>query len=269
MGKHRRIKEGYHEPPREGSDFTKLRILIKPRSAAQASYLDSLEKYTMTFGIGPAGTGKTYLAIATALKALNARKIDRIIITRPVVESGEQLGFLPGDIAEKMDPYIKPITDAIVEFVGGKSAKMLFDNGTIEICPLAYMRGRTFKNSFIIADEMSSATPSQMKNLLTRIGEGSTMAILGDPKQSDLPKGAPNGLSDIISCFDRYGKKPDGMRMVHMSANDIVRHPLLKTILAIYGEVDESELESNEVANLGTMPKAWDEPVYHGARLKK
>lgn len=257
--KRQKAKQAYTEPPRE----MKIKKLIKPRTKAQGAYMDSLSKYTITIGVGPAGCGKTYLAIAQALKALADKTVERIVITRPVVESDEKLGFLPGDINEKMDPYIKPIQDAVVELVGGRTARKLFDDMTIEICPLAYMRGRTFKDAYIIADEMSSSTVGQMKNLLTRIGEGSIMAILGDPRQSDLPAKVKNGLSDLIEHMEAYGKRPDGMRLVYMSTVDIVRHPLISTILEIYGEEDDVEGAPNfrvkkevsdESDHLGKLP---------------
>ena len=235
MGK--KFKEqAYSENPGD----IKIRKLVKPRSKAQKEYLESIETYTITIAAGPAGTGKTYLAIASALKALLAEEVNRIIITRPVIESGEKLGYLPGGIDDKMDPYVKPILDAIVEMIGGKSARRLFENYSIEICPLAYMRGRTFKNSFIIADEMSSSNPEQMKNLLTRLGTGSRMVVIGDIAQSDLPVGKQNGLSHLLSLLKAYGERPNGFNLVTLGYEDIIRHPLIWTVLDLYGEIKEN-----------------------------
>ena len=236
MGKPKFKSQGYSEPLGD----IKIRQPIKPRSKTQGEYLDSIKNYTITIAAGPAGTGKTFLAIASALKALEANEVNKIVITRPVVESGERLGYLPGGIDEKMDPYVKPIMDSIVELVGGKSAKRLFETYSIEVCPLAYMRGRTFKNSFIIADEMSSSNPEQMKNLLTRLGMGSKMVIIGDVAQSDLPAGRLNGLSHLLILMKAYGERPDGFNLIKLGHGDIIRHPLIWTILDLYGEIKES-----------------------------
>jgi len=232
MGK---FKHGYSEPPRNGE--IKIRELVKPRSAQQKEYWESLNKFTFTIGIGPAGTGKTFLAIAAALKALESGEVERIILTRPVVESGERLGYLPGDLGSKMDPYLRPMLDAIIDLIGPRSTHKLMESDAIEICPLAYMRGRTFKKAYIVADEMSSSNPRQMKNLLTRIGQGSTIAIVGDPSQSDLPHGIENGLSHLVNRMKEYGSKPDGFNLINLSHKDIVRHPLIYQVLALYGEI--------------------------------
>lgn len=236
MGKPNFKSQGYSEPIGD----IKIRQLIKARSKMQGEYLDSIKNYTITIAAGPAGTGKTYLAIASALKALETNEVNRIVITRPVVESGEKLGYLPGGIDDKMDPYVKPIMDAIVELVGGKSARKLFETYVIEVCPLAYMRGRTFKNSFIIADEMSSSNPDQMKNLLTRLGTGSKMVIIGDVAQSDLPVGRLNGLSHLLMLMKAYGERPNGFNLIQLGHGDIIRHPLIWTILDLYGEIKEN-----------------------------
>jgi phosphate starvation-inducible PhoH-like protein len=233
-------KYGYTEPPHEGD--IKIRELIKPRSEQQKVYWESLNKFTFTIGIGPAGTGKTFLAIAAALKALDAGDVERIILTRPVVESGERLGYLPGDLGSKMDPYLRPMLDAVIDLVGARSAHKLMETQIIEICPLAYMRGRTFKNAFIVADEMSSSTPRQMKNLLTRIGHGSAIAVVGDPSQSDLPYYAENGLTHLVERIRLYGKRPDGFNLVHLTKHDIVRHPLIYQVLELYDEAIPVEL---------------------------
>jgi len=231
MGK--KSRQGYTEP----TGGIKIKQIIKPRSKNQERYWESLQRYTITIASGPAGTGKTYLAVGAALKSLTEGEVNKIIITRPVIESGEKLGFLPGGLEAKMDPYIKPIMDSLVEFVGGRSTRQLFENYTVEVCPLAYMRGRTFKNAFIIADEMSSSNPEQMKNLLTRLGSGSRMVVIGDSTQTDLPIGKQNGLSHLLHLLKKYGEKPDGFNLIKLGHEDIIRHPLIYTVLDLYGEI--------------------------------
>ena len=198
-------------------------------------FSDLIDPQTIiSIGLGSAGTGKTYLAVAAALKALIDKRVSKIIITRPVIGNDEEIGYLPGDINEKLDPYVKPITEAVVELVGGKSAHELFNTGVIEICPLAYMRGRTFKDCYVIADEMSSATISQTRNLLTRIGWGSELAILGDPAQSDLPNHIESGLDDFVRKFAKISDRYSRIGMTQFRDSDVVRHEVVSDILEIY-----------------------------------
>lgn len=246
-------KAGYQEPPAEGT--MKLKKLVKPRSHNQKTYWDALNKFTFVFGVGPAGTGKTYLAVAYALKLLRDGEIERIIITRPVVNDEEDLGFLPGTADEKMAPWMRPIKDAIAELAGGRMADKLYADGTIEICPLSFMKGRTFKSACVIADEMSDATIKQMKMALTRIGEGSRFIVLGDPKQSNLPDHVTDGLSDFVNAHKQFNQDTGGIKIVHLGKRDIIRHALIPTILSIYGDEElDIEYEGDKEEDLGKMP---------------
>ncbi|HET6468037.1 MAG TPA: PhoH family protein [Geminicoccaceae bacterium] len=206
------------------------RRMILPRSANQASYLRALDSHDLTFALGPAGTGKTYLAVASAVALLKQRRVDRLILSRPAVEAGERLGFLPGDLKEKVDPYLRPLYDALQDMLPEGKLEGRIETGQIEIAPLAYMRGRTLSNSFIILDEAQNTTPSQMKMFLTRLGEGSRMVVTGDPTQSDLPPGMPSGLSDAV---EKLGKIQD-IAVVRFDNSDIVRHPLVTEIIHAY-----------------------------------
>jgi phosphate starvation-inducible PhoH-like protein len=206
------------------------RRVIAPRSANQAAYLRALDRYDLTFAVGPAGTGKTYLAVATAVAFLKQRRVDRLILSRPAVEAGERLGFLPGDFKEKVDPYLRPLYDALQDMLPEGKLEGRIETGQIEIAPLAYMRGRTLSNAFIILDEAQNTTPSQMKMFLTRLGEGSRMVVTGDPSQSDLPPGMPSGLIDAV---EKLGKIPD-LAVVRLDKSDVVRHPLVTEIIHAY-----------------------------------
>ncbi|MBM3546714.1 MAG: PhoH family protein [Alphaproteobacteria bacterium] len=207
---------------------------IEARSPRQAAYIDALAAYELVFGLGPAGTGKTYLAVAVAVAALKAGKVDRIILSRPAVEAGERLGFLPGDMKEKIDPYLRPLYDALYDMMPGDQVDRRLQAGEIEIAPLAFMRGRTLANSFIILDEAQNTTPTQMKMFLTRLGENSRMAITGDPSQVDLPLGAKSGLVDAMETL----RGVNGITVIEFTDADVVRHPLVTRIVRAYNARD-------------------------------
>ena len=201
---------------------------VKPKSANQEVLLEALEQESVVLALGPAGTGKTFLAIAKAVEALDAGKVERIVLTRPAVEAGETLGFLPGDLQAKLAPYLKPFFDALGERLGGKRLKQLLADGIIEIAPVAYMRGRTLNNSYIVIDEAQNCTFGQLKMLLTRLGWHSTMVIAGDPDQTDLLPGL-SGLSDIANRLEAVGR----ISVVRLNDADVVRHPLVSSMLAV------------------------------------
>jgi phosphate starvation-inducible PhoH-like protein len=218
---------------------------ISPRSPTQAAYLRAMQNHDLVFGVGPAGTGKTYLAVAIGVALLKQRVVDRLILSRPAVEAGERLGFLPGDMKDKVDPYLRPLYDALQDMLPeGKLAARL-ESGQIEVAPLAFMRGRTLTNAFVILDEGQNTTPAQMKMFLTRLGENSRMVVTGDPTQHDLPPGTESGLIDAVAKLDRVA----AVSVIRFSDRDIVRHPLVETILRAYrasapatpGEVAPSE----------------------------
>jgi phosphate starvation-inducible protein PhoH and related proteins len=202
---------------------------VRPKTAGQKAYADAIASNIVTFVIGPAGTGKSYLAVALAVQALQARQVDRIILTRPAVEAGERLGFLPGDLMAKVDPYLRPLYDALHDMLGADGAQRMIDRGTVEVAPLAFMRGRTLNNSFIILDEAQNASPEQMKMFLTRIGFGSKAVITGDVTQIDVPGGRSGlvGLEPLLSSI------PD-LAFIHLTARDVVRHRIVADIVAAY-----------------------------------
>ncbi len=208
---------------------TKRRV-ISARSRTQGTYIDALMSNELVFGVGPAGTGKTYLAVAVAVSMLLQKRVDRIILSRPAVEAGERLGFLPGDLKEKIDPYLRPLYDALYDTLPGEQAMKGIESGEIEVAPLAFMRGRTLANSFVILDEAQNCTPVQMKMFLTRLGEHSRMAITGDPSQVDLPLGAKSGLRDALDVLEGV----PGVATVNFSDADVVRHPLVTRIVKAY-----------------------------------
>lgn len=203
---------------------------IRPRGANQQRYVKAILEHDINFGIGPAGTGKTYLAVACAVAALEKEQIQRILLVRPAVEAGEKLGFLPGDLAQKIDPYLRPLYDALYEMLGFEHVSKLIERSIIEVAPLAYMRGRTLNNSFIILDESQNTTVEQMKMFLTRIGFGSTAVITGDITQVDLPKGTRSGLKHVIEVLDTV----PGISFTHFQPRDVVRHPLVQRIVEAY-----------------------------------
>jgi phosphate starvation-inducible protein PhoH and related proteins len=210
---------------------------VAPKTVNQKRYTDSIRRHTVTFGIGPAGTGKTFLAVASAVAALEARKVSRIILTRPAVEAGERLGFLPGDIQAKVDPYLRPLFDALYDMLDPEKVLTYFDRGVIEVAPLAFMRGRTLNDSFVILDEAQNTSPEQMKMFLTRLGFGSKMVVTGDITQIDLPRDQRSGLvvvSEILSAVD-------DIAFVRFGGEDVVRHQLVQRIVAAYGEYSERE----------------------------
>ncbi|MBO4799804.1 MAG: PhoH family protein [Lachnospiraceae bacterium] len=214
---------------------------IKPKTIGQKTYVDRIRKDMVTFGIGPAGTGKTYLAMAMAITAFKNNEVKRIIMTRPAIEAGEKLGFLPGDMQSKVDPYLRPLYDALYEIMGPESFIRNSEKGLIEVAPLAYMRGRTLDNSFIILDEAQNTTPAQMKMFLTRIGFGSKVVITGDLTQKDLSAGVKSGL-EIAS---KVLKKVEGISFCTLTSTDVVRHPLVQKIVKAYESYEKRSLRKN------------------------
>lgn len=210
---------------------------IKCKTVGQKKYVDAINKNTIVFGVGPAGTGKTYLAVAIAVTAYKNKEIQKIILTRPAVEAGEKLGFLPGDLQNKVDPYLRPLYDALQEMFGLETYQKLIERGVIEIAPLAYMRGRTLSDSFIILDEAQNTTIEQMKMFLTRMGEGSRMVITGDVTQIDLPDGKKSGLKHAVSIL----KDVKGIQTVNLTYKDVVRHPLVSEIIKAYSDSEEKQ----------------------------
>ncbi len=216
---------------------------VKPKTVGQKKYLDLIRKNTIVLGVGPAGTGKTYLAVAAAVKALRAHDVSRIILTRPAVEAGERLGFLPGDLQSKIDPYLRPLYDALYEMLGAESCGKMIEKMTIEIAPLAYMRGRTLDDSFIILDEAQNTTPEQMKMFLTRLGNGSKAVVTGDLTQTDLPRGTRSGLSVAAQIL----KNIDDIGIHEFTERDVVRHRLVQKIIMAYDRYDhERAVRANE-----------------------
>lgn len=229
--------EQARSPDQKYQTLTGLKVPIKPQTNAQAKYLDLLTgtKNDLIFGVGPAGTGKTFLAVAAGAAALKNKSVARLIITRPAVEAGENLGFLPGDLEEKVEPYLRPIWDALDETLGADQAGRLREKRVIEVAPLAFMRGRTLKNAFVIMDEAQNATIAQMKMVLTRLGRDSRMVVTGDPGQVDLPKSQPSGLAHAL----RILRGVEGAGRVTFSANDVRRHALVSRIIMAYDKDSE------------------------------
>ena len=207
---------------------------VKPKTMGQKQYVDQIRKKMIVFGIGPAGTGKTYLAMAMAIQAFKNGEVSRIILTRPAIEAGEKLGFLPGDLQSKIDPYLRPLYDALYQIMGAESYLHNAEKGLIEVAPLAYMRGRTLDNAYIILDEAQNTTPAQMKMFLTRIGFGSKVIVTGDQTQKDLPAGAVSGLDTAV----RVLKRIDDIGFCYLSSSDVVRHPLVQKIVQAYDDYE-------------------------------
>ena len=226
---------------KDGTAIRTARRLISPRSAMQAKYMRMLHEQEMVFGLGPAGTGKTYLAVAVAVAMLSKGSVDRIILSRPAVEAGERLGFLPGDLREKVDPYLRPLYDALHDMLPADQVMKRMTSGEIEVAPLAFMRGRTLTNSFVILDEAQNTTPMQMKMFLTRLGEGSRMAVTGDLTQIDLPAGQKSGLKDSIEAVEGL----TGIGVVRFAEIDVVRHQLVARIVGAYDARDRKRAQKS------------------------
>ena len=210
---------------------------VKPKTLGQKKYIECIKNNTIVFGVGPAGTGKTYLAVAMAVKAFRSKQVTRIILTRPAVEAGEKLGFLPGDLQQKVDPYLRPLYDALFDMLGAENFQKYQEKGCIEVAPLAYMRGRTLDDSFIILDEAQNTTPEQMKMFLTRLGFGSKIVVTGDITQVDLPDGKRSGLSEVLKIL----KNVDDIAAVRFSEKDVVRHKLVQDIIKAYEKHEETK----------------------------
>ncbi|OPY06284.1 MAG: PhoH-like protein [Syntrophaceae bacterium PtaB.Bin038] len=227
--------------------------VITPKSIAQKQYIDAIRRHDMVFGIGPAGTGKTYLAMAMAVSYLMDRRVNRIVLTRPAVEAGEKLGFLPGDLVEKVNPYLRPVYDALYDMMEFDKAQALIEKGIIEVAPLAFMRGRTLNDSFIILDEAQNTTSEQMKMFVTRLGWGSRAVVTGDVTQIDLPSGRTSGLVEV----ERILSGTEGIRFVYFSEIDVVRHPLVSEIIKAYDHLSRKKAEGTgeESRGQGTGPR--------------
>ena len=210
---------------------------LRPKTLGQKKYVDSIRKNTIVFGVVPAGTGKTYLAMAMAITAFKNNEVNRIILTRPAIEAGENLGFLPGDLQQKVDPYLRPLYDALYEIMGAENFARNMEKGAIEVAPLAYMRGRTLDNSFIVLDEAQNTTPEQMKMFLTRIGYGSKAVVTGDTTQIDLPRGKNSGLIESTKIL----KNIDDIAICNLTNKDVVRHPLVQKIIAAYEKFEQKK----------------------------
>lgn len=236
-----------HDPIEHPAEVLSLNILsnrgktIRPKTSNQKKYVEAIDDHTITFGIGPAGTGKTYLAMAKAIQALQSKQVNRIILTRPAVEAGERLGFLPGTLQEKIDPYLRPLFDALHDMIDQDSIPRLMASGIIEIAPLAYMRGRTLNDAFVILDEAQNTSAEQMKMFLTRLGFGSKMVITGDVTQVDLPHGTQSGLKIVQDILEGV----DDICFLHLNAEDVVRNRLVGDIVTAYGNWDEKGAGTN------------------------
>jgi len=229
-----RLPASADAPINENLKITTRNRVVMPRSPGQADYIEKLHSNEMVFGVGPAGTGKTYLAVAMAVARMLGGEVDRIILSRPAVEAGENLGFLPGDLKDKVDPYLRPLYDALYDMMPAEQVEKRIASGQIEIAPLAYMRGRTLANAFIILDEAQNTSPMQMKMFLTRFGENSHMVVCGDPSQVDLPRGMRSGLRHALEIL----RGVDNIAVTRFNQRDVVRHPLVARIVDAYGDYD-------------------------------
>ena len=239
-----RLTDPAMEPRLPLSDLPAIRTrkgAVGPRSAAQTAYIDQLARHEMVFALGPAGTGKTYLAVAQAVAMLTSGRVDRIVLSRPAVEAGERLGFLPGDMKEKVDPYLRPLYDALNDMLPGDQLTKRMTTGEIEIAPLAFMRGRTLAHAFVILDEAQNTTSVQMKMFLTRMGEGTRMVVTGDLTQIDLPTGTRSGLADALDTLEGIS----GIGVARFNNSDVVRHPLVGRIVEAY---DQRQAAAKEVS---------------------
>ena len=245
---HLQLREEAEGANNEENRVTTLRTIqtrrstVKPRGSNQLRYVTAIDQFDINFGIGPAGTGKTYLAVACAVAALESDQVRRILLVRPAVEAGEKLGFLPGDLSQKIDPYLKPLYDALYEMLGFETVSKLIERNVIEVAPLAYMRGHTLNNSFIILDEGQNTTSEQMKMFLTRIGHGSKAVITGDITQIDLPRGVLSGLKQALYVLDSV----EQIGITWFSPRDVVRHPLVQKIVEAYEDVEERNHNDND-----------------------
>ena len=235
--------------------------VIRPKTLGQKAYVDAIDENTITFGIGPAGTGKTYLAMAKAVQALQRKEVSRIILSRPAIEAGERLGFLPGTLTDKIDPYLRPLYDALNEMMDPEIVPKLMASGTIEVAPLAYMRGRTLNDSFVVLDEAQNTTPEQMKMFLTRLGFGTRMVVTGDITQIDLPQGA-SGLRLVT----RVLKDIEDIQFSYLTSDDVVRHTLVGRIVDAYTEYDEQRLASRRERDEAAAFVASKDPANRAER---
>jgi phosphate starvation-inducible protein PhoH and related proteins len=227
---------------------TRKRGAVRARNAAQDTYIKALRNHELVFAEGPAGTGKTWLAVGYAVSLLEQGHVERLILSRPAVEAGERLGFLPGDMREKVDPYLRPVYDALYDFMEARHVERGLSTGMIEIAPLAFMRGRTLAHCFAILDEAQNTTPAQMKMFLTRMGEGTRMVVTGDPTQVDLPAGQKSGLAEALEVLDGVG----GIGVSRFDERDVVRHPLVAKIVAAYGRADDARMARERRAEAGS-----------------
>ena len=237
-----REKLGREDTSPLGNGIVTPRKTLMPRTPGQAAYMEALKRHELVFGVGPAGTGKTYVAVAQAVQLMSKGKVDRIILSRPAVEAGERLGFLPGDMRDKVDPYLRPLYDALYDMMEADIVVRRLTEGTIEVAPLAFMRGRTLSNAFIILDEAQNCTPGQMKMFLTRLGENSRMVITGDPSQIDLPLGSLSGLTNAIDTLEGV----EGVGLVRFTSQDVVRHPLVTRVVKAYQRREGKLIEDED-----------------------